>query len=168
MKRIFVLLFAAPIFFSCSDDHHSLENLAGNRALENPDYIQLRMVKDSYQEGVPEYDDPQNAGGTIQLQEEILLDLSHVKRVEWIKREDSDVFDVRIEFNEEGTQKFGAITRDNKGKKVALFVNGELIMMPTIMAEITNGRIPIFFDLSEEDAKSRAEKIGEQFGKYAP
>lgn len=159
MERIFVLLFTATVFFSCSDD---------NRPLENPDYFQLRMVRESHQEGVPEYENPVNVGETIQLQEGILLDLSFVRRVKWSEREDRDVFDVRIELNDEGTQRFSDITRDNKGKRVAVFVAGELILVPTIMQQINDGRIPIFFNLSEENAKSWAEKINEQLGRRLP
>ena len=157
MKSIYVLLFTPFVCFSCSED---------NRPLENPDYIQLRMVRDSYREGSLEYEDPIEIGKSIQLQEEVLLNLSHVKRAMWLNRDNREGFDVWVELNDEGTVKWSNITRDNKEERVAVLVDGTLIMAPTIMAQITDGRIPIFFDLPEEDGRSWTEKIGEQLRRY--
>jgi len=74
---------------------------------------------------------------------------------------------VSVHLDGEGTEKWSDITRDGKGRRVGVLVDGQLVMAPTIMAHFSDGRVMVFYGLPEEDARSHAEKIDEQLLRYA-
>lgn len=47
---------------------------------------------------------------------------------------------IQLSFNSEGTQKFAEITRRNVGKQLAIFLDNQLLMAPTIQTAITDGQ----------------------------
>jgi preprotein translocase subunit SecD len=47
---------------------------------------------------------------------------------------------VALQFNEEGKKLFGEITQRNLNKRVAIFLDGEIISYPTVRSAITDGR----------------------------
>lgn len=46
---------------------------------------------------------------------------------------------ISLEFNSEGAKKFRQITKNNIGKRVAIFLDDEMIQAPVVQAEITDG-----------------------------
>lgn len=61
---------------------------------------------------------------------------------------------VLVEFNNEGTELLEQITRENIGKSLAIFLDGELKSAPIIRDEIPNGQAIITGDFSIEEAKT--------------
>jgi preprotein translocase subunit SecD len=53
----------------------------------------------------------------------------------------NDVFVFQITFDEEGKNFLAALSRDNLGKRIAIFINGINIGMATLNEEITDGKL---------------------------
>ncbi len=66
---------------------------------------------------------------------------------------------VSIEFNEEGGKLFAEITKRNINKKVAIFLDGQPISMPTVQDEITGGQAIISGTFSLVEAKELAQRL---------
>lgn len=60
---------------------------------------------------------------------------------------------VELVFNEDGAKLFGAITKENVGKQVAIFLDGAPISAPTVQQEITTGKAVISGNFTVEEAR---------------
>ncbi len=69
--------------------------------------------------------------------------------------------EVGIEFDSEGTKLFGQLTKDNIGKQIAIFLDGQVISAPTVQTEITDGKAVITGNFSLEEAKKLAQRLNE-------
>ena len=78
-------------------------------------------------------------------------------RVEFEQRSGSP--HVALEFNDDGAKLFAEITKRNVGKKVAIFLDGQPISVPTVQEEITGGRAVISGTFSLEEAKQLAQRL---------
>ncbi len=61
---------------------------------------------------------------------------------------------VLVEFTPEGRDLFAKITKENLGKTVGIFLDGEMISAPTVQEEIANGQAQITGNFTIEEAKS--------------
>ena len=61
---------------------------------------------------------------------------------------------VLVEFNKDGAELLSQITKDNLGRPLAIFLDGELKSAPIIRDTITNGQAVISGNFSIEEAKS--------------
>lgn len=66
---------------------------------------------------------------------------------------------VSIRFDAEGGQLFQELTKKNVGKRLAIFVGGELISAPTVQQEISGGSATITGDFSVKEAKELARDL---------
>jgi len=66
---------------------------------------------------------------------------------------------VSIKFNEEGGELFEKITRENTGKQLAIFLDGEIISAPTINEAISGGTAVISGGFDPEEAKALAQNL---------
>lgn len=66
---------------------------------------------------------------------------------------------VNLEFNDEGKDLFGEITKRNVGKPVAIFLDGEPISVPTVQQEITGGQAVITGTYGIKEAKQLVERL---------
>jgi protein-export membrane protein SecD len=60
---------------------------------------------------------------------------------------------VSLEFNDEGKEIFARLTRENKGKILAIFLDGAPISLPVIQTEIADGKAQITGGFTPEEAK---------------
>lgn len=60
---------------------------------------------------------------------------------------------VSLEFNDEGKEIFARLTRENKGKILAIFLDGSPISLPVIQTEIADGKAQITGGFTPEEAK---------------
>ncbi|MFA6050254.1 MAG: protein translocase subunit SecD [Candidatus Paceibacterota bacterium] len=60
---------------------------------------------------------------------------------------------ISIEFNEEGTKLFAAITEANVGKPLAILLDGQALSVPSINEPIRNGKAEINGDFTPQEAK---------------
>lgn len=66
---------------------------------------------------------------------------------------------VSIRFNQEGGDLFEAITRDNVGENLAIFLDGEVISAPRINEAISGGGAVISGGFTAEEAKALAQNL---------
>jgi protein-export membrane protein SecD len=69
--------------------------------------------------------------------------------------------EVGIEFDSEGTRLFGELTKDNIGKQIAIFLDGQILSAPTVQTEITDGKAVITGNFTLEEAKKLAQRLNE-------
>ena len=66
---------------------------------------------------------------------------------------------VSLEFNDEGANLFAKITRDNVGKNVAIYLDGQPISQPRVNEEITGGKAQISGGFTPQEAKLLAGRL---------
>ena len=66
---------------------------------------------------------------------------------------------VALQFNNKGSELFEEITRKNVGKKVAIFLDGEVISAPTVNEAIPGGEAVITGKFSVDEAKQLAQRL---------
>jgi preprotein translocase subunit SecD len=66
---------------------------------------------------------------------------------------------VSISFNSEGAQLFTDITRDNVGRQLAIFLDGEMLSAPRINEAIAGGTAVISGSFTPESARALAENL---------
>lgn len=66
---------------------------------------------------------------------------------------------VQISFNEEGGKLFQELTKNNVGKRIAIFVGGQLVSAPTVQQEITGGTAVITGSQNFEEANLLATDL---------
>ncbi|MFW0871017.1 MAG: protein translocase subunit SecD [Patescibacteria group bacterium] len=69
---------------------------------------------------------------------------------------------VSLQFDSTGTKLFADITRENVGRALGIFLDGELISAPVIQTAISNGNAQIYGQFSREEAANLAQNL--QFG----
>jgi preprotein translocase subunit SecD len=68
---------------------------------------------------------------------------------------------LRVHLTEEGNRRFGNLTRDQTGRRIAIVVRGVLVFAPMIMDYIPSGP----FEISGKLSKAEAEEIKAVFDK---
>lgn len=68
---------------------------------------------------------------------------------------------VAIKFDDEGTKLFAEITKNNLGKSLAIFLDGQLQSAPTVQSEITDGEAVITGNFTVDDAKDLVRRLNE-------
>lgn len=66
---------------------------------------------------------------------------------------------VSIKFNPEGGELFEKITRENTGKQLAIFLDGEIVSAPTINEAISGGTAVISGGFTPEEAKALSQNL---------
>ncbi len=67
--------------------------------------------------------------------------------------------EVGLQFNSEGADLFAEITKNNIGKPVAIYLDGEPISIPTVNSEILGGRAVITGNFTVSEAKLLAQRL---------
>ncbi len=66
---------------------------------------------------------------------------------------------VQITFDDEGAKLFADLTKANLGKRIAIFVGGQLVTAPTVQTEITTGIAVITGSSTFQDARTLAQDL---------
>ncbi len=66
---------------------------------------------------------------------------------------------VRLEFDSEGTKLFSELTSQNIGKRIAIFLDGEILSAPVVQSAITNGTAIISGNFTTQQAKELATRL---------
>jgi|GEM_PF-1336676 preprotein translocase subunit SecD len=73
--------------------------------------------------------------------------------------------DIDFQFNKEGSQKLNEITSKNAGRRMAIFVDGNLLSTPKIYDPVVSGKITIPSGLDKEKAQALAGRINKTITK---
>src|SRR3989338_6003807 len=66
---------------------------------------------------------------------------------------------ISLEFDKEGSDLFAKTTKENIGKRIAIYLDGVPISAPTVQSEITNGRAVITGGFSLDEAKTLVRNL---------
>ncbi len=66
---------------------------------------------------------------------------------------------VSVEFNEEGSELFAKITKENVGKTIAIYLDGAVISAPVVREEITGGKATISGSMNAQEAKELSGRL---------
>ncbi len=66
---------------------------------------------------------------------------------------------VSLEFSDEGAKIFAELTKNNVGKKIAIYLDGAPISVPTVNEEIPSGKAQISGQFTQKEAKQLAERL---------
>ena len=131
--------------------------------IQEPDlnYVQFRLVADS---ALPEteevFSDPWNRRQMIQLEEQVLLNLSEVTRAEVRKPERGDGFNVWLVLTSRGAAKLRQALEEQTGRRLGILVDGALTAAPRIFQRVSvTAGVPVYFGIREAEAKQQAEYI---------
>jgi len=69
--------------------------------------------------------------------------------------------EVSLKFDDEGTKLFAEITKRDIGKRVAIYLDGEIITAPTVQSEILNGEAVVTGNYTVEEAKTLVKRLNE-------
>ena len=103
--------------------------------------------------------------GSLEFQLEdgtVILDGTHVTSAEAASQKDNmnnTEYVVQLEFDKEGTEKFGDATSANVGKNIAIVYDGETISAPRVKEAITDGKCVISGSFTIESAQELASFI---------
>lgn len=68
---------------------------------------------------------------------------------------------VELQFDAEGTKLFDTITKNNVGKRVAIFLDGQIVSDPRVDEEISSGQAQISGNFTLEEAKALVKNLNE-------
>ncbi|MFZ2153909.1 MAG: protein translocase subunit SecD [Candidatus Moraniibacteriota bacterium] len=68
---------------------------------------------------------------------------------------------VQLKFDSEGAKLFGEITKRNMNKKVAIYLDDEIVSAPVVQAEITSGEAVITGNFTTDEAKELKRRLNE-------
>lgn len=66
---------------------------------------------------------------------------------------------ITLQFDAEGTKKFADMTSRNIGKRIAIFLDGQVLSAPTVQTAITDGRAIITGQFSIQEAKDLVTRL---------
>lgn len=67
--------------------------------------------------------------------------------------------EVELQFNLDGTKIFGDVTTNNVGKRIAIYLDDNILMAPTVNTPITNGRAVVTGNFTLEEAQSLVTQL---------
>ncbi len=83
----------------------------------------------------------------------------HLKKATVYFQQQANIPQVQLEFNNEGSDLFADITRNNSGKMLGIFLDGYPISLPRINEPILSGEAVITGDFSPQEAKLLAQRL---------
>lgn len=87
------------------------------------------------------------------------LDGKHFRAASVILDQTTNVPVVQIAFDDEGGKIFQELTKRNVGKRIAIFVGGQLVSAPTVQEEISGGSAVITGSQNVDEARSLAQDL---------
>jgi hypothetical protein len=117
--------------------------------------FEVRLAEDRPAAGLTEAKE-KNSGRTIYLHPEIVVGNADIAAAQVVEGGDGSHYSVSVEFTARGAEKMRAATRNHIGKPVAILLDGEVVLAPTLRSEIgASARITGSF------TKQQAQRIAE-------
>ncbi|OGE79272.1 MAG: protein-export membrane protein SecD [Candidatus Doudnabacteria bacterium RIFCSPHIGHO2_01_FULL_46_14] len=117
-------------------------------------FLEFRELDPDYT--VPE--NPQEADFTKQFRPTGLSG-KHLQRSEVVFNQSGGGPQISLRFNSEGEKLFSQITKNNIGRPVAIFLDGQIISAPNVQSEISSGEAVISGNFTAEEARQLAERL---------
>jgi preprotein translocase subunit SecD len=88
-----------------------------------------------------------------------VIDETMVRSATVYTPEDDPYAYVEVVFTDMGRDRFASVTRQNIEKRIAIFIDGTLVVAPIIKAEITGGIFLLSGRMSEKEAAELTDKV---------
>jgi hypothetical protein len=141
-------------------EHRPLKKAAS--AMSTPPAMQMRWVAESASAETEELELRGDSKEKLHVEKTVQLDASHVRLVGVVGSEASDQpgsLRIALTLTQEGAARFAQITREGKGRRLAILLGGQLWTAPLIREEITGGTLEISGNFTEGEAKALADTI---------
>jgi preprotein translocase subunit SecD len=93
----------------------------------------------------------------LEVENKVLLDEGDVTSGAVVQDPRTKEFLLELRFTEQGRKKFGEITGQNIGRRIAIIINGKLTSAPKVNESISSGRIIISGAVGREQLEKWAE-----------
>jgi preprotein translocase subunit SecD len=113
--------------------------------------FEVRLAEDAPAAGLREVRVP-DSGRAIYLHPDVVVGNADIARAEIVQGNEASVFLVSVTFTPEGARKMSAATQNHIGKPVAILIDDELVMAPTLRSAI-GGQAEINGNYSREQAE---------------
>jgi len=122
--------------------------------------IEFRLAESSPSEGLQEVS-IESTAEKLYLYKDIIISNNDIIAARAIPSYTINRFDIEIDFSEEAAQRISRITTENIGKKLAILIDGKVIVAPILRSTISRkavlaGNAPSF---TKEEADELARKI---------
>lgn len=159
MKELFcTLVFLVLLFAGCNSGTGSL-NKSNNINIDRYNYIQIRVEDLSCNPGcyVERVADSEK---NICFKQFPILTSADIVRASFFGDSNSEEgYVVSVDFNSTGRVKLLMATKENRGKRLGIYVDGRMLTAPVINAVIDDGKAAIAGRFSRADAEEIAEKL---------
>ncbi len=96
---------------------------------------------------------------TLDVEKAVLLDHSDLQSVKVSHRSKPEDSRILLNFTEVGKQRFAQATRDGKGRRLAIVIDGQILTAPVIHSEITNGSAEISGNFNYDELDDLAARL---------
>jgi len=83
----------------------------------------------------------------------------YISKVNPVQMSEGGGFAFQIEFDEEGTQRLAQLTKENLNNQIAIVLDGVTLGTPTITQEITDGKLLITGQFTQEQVTAIAQRL---------
>jgi len=104
----------------------------------------------------------ETADKDLKLADNPSLSLKDIQEVKKVFNSYNNRPEISIEFTKDGAGKFYTLTRDNIGKPIAIVIAKQIVSIPKVKSEITNGKASISGDFSEKEIDKMIETLGKK------
>lgn len=169
-KNIFFLVVISLLAVGCSKNTSIESNKAVVPATTKTESAPPAVVVPAVLEFKTESQDPAYAGSST-VWEPTALTNKQLKRAKAQYDTQQPGYETRtnaiieLEFTPEGGRMFAQLTKENVGKRIAIYINGELVSAPTVQAPILDGVAVIVGDYTPEHAESLAAQLNASVAK---
>lgn len=105
------------------------------------------------------YEEAQKPIEEIPATGEIILDGEDIKTASYFYNSNTRYYNVELEFNDSGVEKFAQATGRMVGQFIGIFIDDKCISCPRVKEQITTNKASIDGDFTVEEAKDLADKI---------
>ncbi|MGL4369153.1 MAG: SecDF P1 head subdomain-containing protein [Spirochaetota bacterium] len=97
-------------------------------------------------------------GEQLILEDRVLFTQNDIKKAETV-RDNYGGYAVSFTFSADAAKRFSDLTAENKGRRIAIVINGEAVSAPVIQEQISGGTGEIHGNLSEGEARTLAKQL---------
>jgi len=136
-------------------------------AIDSSNILQFRLVRQMSQEDnnnaehgilLEGYDLMNDEKGeSLYIEKTVLLSCDDVASAQ-VTSPRNGIWNVDMQFSEDGARKFAVVTKDCIGRRLAIILEGKILLAPTIFSEITDGKAAITGSFTKDRAEEIAEK----------
>jgi preprotein translocase subunit SecD len=138
--KLLVILLVSVTFITCTEQNVAVEKVT----------VEFRTAfTEADSMTTPMFD--QRSGDTLYIDPKVIISNADVDYASVTEQNKKPV--IQLQMNEQGTQKLADFTQSHIGTQIAVILDGEIMMTPTIRAALTDGKAIITGNFSKKEAE---------------